>query len=218
MLNRFRLQPDKRFAFLQGFLRHPGLVGSVIPSSRWVERRLVDIAGIAKAGLVVELGPGTGGTTRAILGTLPGESTLLAIETERQFVSLLRSCPDPRLIAHLGSGVHIQEVLTLHGLSRPDVVISGVPFSSMPIPLGRRLIRAVWFSLVPGGYFVAYQFRDRVAALSREIAGEPEVALELLNVPPIRIYCWRKPVGSESSHATQRTLKPISLDHAKGSA
>lgn len=201
MLNRLRLQPDKRLAFLQGFLRHPQLVGSVIPSSRFLERRLVGIAGVAGARLVVELGPGTGGTTRAILRALPRESRLLTIDIDPKFVSLLRSHPDPRLIAHHGSSLHIREILARYGLSLPDAVISGVPFSTMPAELGRRIIRAVWSSLAPGGCFVAYQFRDRVSVLSREIAGMPEVVVELRNVPPMRIYRWRKAAGVESTHA-----------------
>lgn len=203
MLNRLRLQPDARLSFLQGFLRHPQLVGSVVPSSRFLERRLVDVAGIARAGLVVELGPGTGGTTRAMLRALPPESRLLAIDVDPRFVSLLRSHSDPRLIAHRGSGEHVEEALALHGLPSPDVVVSGVPFSTMPPALGRRIIRAVWSSLEPGGCFVAYQFRDRVALLGREIAGPPEVAFEPFNVPPIRIYCWRKPAEAERRAASR---------------
>jgi len=201
MRNRLRLQPDKRLTFLQGFLRHPHLVGSVIPSSRFLERRLVDIADIARARLVVELGPGTGGTTRAILRTLPHESRLLTIDINPEFVSLLRSHPDSRLIAHHGSSVDMREILERYDLSLPDVVISGVPFSTMPLALGRRIIRAVWSSLAPGGHFVAYQYRDRVSVLTREIAGIPEVAVEFRNVPPMRIYRWRKAAAAESTHA-----------------
>jgi phospholipid N-methyltransferase len=52
-------------AFFRGFLRHPSLIGSVIPSSRFLERRVVEVAGIAHSRSVVELGPGTGGITRA---------------------------------------------------------------------------------------------------------------------------------------------------------
>ena len=193
MLRRLRLQPDKRLAFLQGFFRRPNRVGSVIPSSRFLERRLVDVAEVASAQLVVELGPGTGGTTRAMLRALPEESRLLAIEIESKFVSLLQRHRDPRLIAHLGSAAHIAEALELHGLSWPDVVFSGIPFSTMSTSLGRQIIQSVWSSLKPGGRFVAYQFRDRVAVLGREIAGRPQVIVEPLNVPPIHIYCWRKP-------------------------
>ena len=83
-------------------------------------------------------------------------------------------------------------MLGRHGLSAPDVVISGIPFSTMPARVGQDILRAVWTALAPGGRFVAYQFRDRIAVLGRTILGEPEVDVELLNVPPMRVYCWRK--------------------------
>jgi phospholipid N-methyltransferase len=191
-LQRFRLQSDQRLAFFKGFLRYPHCVGSVIPSSRFLERRLIDMAAVTTARLVVELGPGTGGTTRAILRALPEASTLLAIETIREFVSLLSTDPDPRLIVHLGSAEHIREALSSCALPCPDVVLSGIPFSTMPLSVGERILRAVWSSLAPGGRFVAYQFRERVAILGREVLGTPQVEVELLNVPPVRVYCWRK--------------------------
>jgi phosphatidylethanolamine/phosphatidyl-N-methylethanolamine N-methyltransferase len=180
-------------AFLQEFLRHPELIGSFIPSSRFLERRLIDTALISRARLVVELGPGTGGTTRAILDALPVSSKLLAIEITPEFVSLLSSHPDPRLIVHLGSAEHIREALSMHGLDRPDVVVSGIPFSTMSFDLGRHIIQSVWGCLAPGGHFVAYQVRDRVALLGRKLLGRPKMELELLNLPPVRIYHWHKP-------------------------
>ena len=201
MLDRLRFQPDDRFAFLQGFLRHPNVVGSVIPSSRFLERRIVDTAALADAHVVVELGPGTGGTTRAMLQKMPRDSKLLAIEMEPKFATLLESEPDPRLIVHRDSAVNLQQAIEIYGLSSPDVIVSGVPFSTMPRSVGRQILRAIWSSLAPGGRFVAYQLRDRVAVLGREIAGAPEVAAEFRNVPPMRVYCWRKPLPQKSPHA-----------------
>lgn len=206
-IKRLRPQPDKRFSFLQEFLRRPHQVGSVIPSSRFLELRLVKIAAIAKARLAVELGPGTGGTTRAILRALPEESRLLAIEVNPKFVSLLRFNPDPRLIVHLGSAECIQKALRLHGLSRPDVVLSGIPFSTMSHAIGRRILRAIWSSLAPDGRFVAYQLRGRVAVLGREILGTPEVEVEILNVPPARVYCWRKSVNANRGASSNRPIE-----------
>jgi phospholipid N-methyltransferase len=197
-LQRLRPQPDKRLAFLHGFLQRPQLVGSVIPSSRFLERRIVELSAIDAAHTVVELGPGTGGTTRAILRALPRDSRLCAIEISPQFVSLLRSNSDPRLTVYHGSAEHIQKALDHHGLSNPDVVLSGIPFSTMSFALGQRIIRSVWSSLAPGGQFVAYQFRDRVSVLGREILGAPKVEVELRNVPPMRVYCWRKPQEEHS--------------------
>lgn len=180
--------------FFREFLRNPGQIASVVPSSRFLERRLVEIADVACARLVVELGPGTGGTTRAILRALAPEARLVAIEINPRFASLLRSVPDARLVVHTGSAIDIVETLAHCGLARPDVVLSGIPFSTMPSGIGDRILRAAWLALAPGGRFVAYQFRASVATLGRKILGTPEVALELRNAPPMRVYRWRKPV------------------------
>lgn len=70
----------ERLPFPQGFLRHPAEVGSVIPSSRWLEQRLVRAAGLGRAHVIVELGPGTRGTTRALLRAMPpGARRLLGV-------------------------------------------------------------------------------------------------------------------------------------------
>ena len=79
----------ERLAFLRGFLRHPAEVGSVIPSSRWLEQRLVRAARPGQARVVVELGPGTGGTTRALLRALAPGARLLAIELSADFATRL---------------------------------------------------------------------------------------------------------------------------------
>ncbi|MEJ2130689.1 MAG: methyltransferase domain-containing protein [Gammaproteobacteria bacterium] len=198
-LDRLKLQPDHRMTFLKGFLRNPQGVASVLPSSRFMERRLIRAADISNARQVIELGPGTGGTTRAMLSALPSDATLLAIEINPRFVALLRSNPDPRLRVHLGSAEHIHAACELYGLDSPEVVISGIPFSTMPPATGKRIIRAAWSALAPGGRFIAYQFRDRVAVIGRRMLGAPEVDVELRNVPPMRIYTWRKPPADQAA-------------------
>lgn len=185
-------QHDDRLAFLKGFLREPKGVGSVIPSSRFLERRMVRMAGVAQADSVIELGPGTGGTTRAILSAMPESSTLLAVELDPVFADLVRGFDDKRLIVHHGSAENLCEVIATHRLRPPKAILSGIPFSTMPVDVGRRVIEAVRDVLAPGGCFVAYQFRSAVADRARPILGEPDVSLELVNIPPMRCYCWRK--------------------------
>jgi phospholipid N-methyltransferase len=198
-LEKLRPQPDERLAFLQGFLRKPQQVGSVIPSSRFLERRIVELAGIASARLVIELGPGTGGTTRALLRALPADAKLLAIEIDPRFASILREHADPRLIVHEGSAEDLAKVLSEHGLGAPDVVVSGIPFSTMDPALGRRIAGSIFDVLPLGGRFVAYQVRDRVHAVARPFFGRARVEVELRNIPPMRIFTWRKgePVASK---------------------
>jgi phospholipid N-methyltransferase len=174
-------------------LKRPKQVGSVIPSSRFLEKRIVRSAELAGARVVVELGPGTGGTTRALLQSLAPDARLLAIEINPHFAKLLgEHILDPRLIVHEGSAAEIREALDAHDLPAADVILSGIPFSTMPRQLGLEILASVRETLAPEGRFVAYQFRDRVETLGREVFGRGSSQFELLNVPPMRVYRWQK--------------------------
>lgn len=181
--------------FFRGFLRQPEQVGSVIPSSRFLERRIIALAQLTSASTVIELGPGTGGTTRAILAAMPQRSTLVAIDLDAQFTRILRRIDDNRLIAHTGSAADLADILRQYSLPQPDAIISGIPFSTMPEATGIKVLEAIRTHLAPGGRFVAYQFRAHVSRLARPILGEPEVVVELLNTPPMRLYRWEKIVN-----------------------
>lgn len=190
---------DARLTFLKGFLRRPRDVGSIIPSSRFLERLIVAQAEVHRARSVVELGPGTGGTTRALLRALPAGASLLALELDREFAATVAAAnPDPRLFVECGSAEHLEQALARHQLVRPQAVVSGIPFSTMPPELGRRVLEAVRETLAPGGVFVAYQVRDTVAQLAAPLFGEPEVRWSLLNVPPLRVFRWRVPGGGRA--------------------
>jgi phospholipid N-methyltransferase len=185
--------PDDRIEFLRGFLRKPKEVGSIIPSSRFLERRIIRCAHVADAHTVVELGPGTGGTTRALLRAMRPDARLIAIEINPRFVEHLRqNVPDRRLTVLQGSAADVSALLAAEGLDGADVILSGIPFSTIPRPLGLEILRAVRGALRPNGRFVAYQFRDRVESLGREVFGRPRVQTEIRNVPPMRVYAFNR--------------------------
>jgi phospholipid N-methyltransferase len=206
-----RLLRDERIAFLQGFLRRPGQVASVVPSSRFLERRLVSLADVKRAQLVVELGPGTGGTTRAILAALPADAKLLCIELDPDFARLLKRESDPRLIVHEGSAEDLPEILAAYGLAAPDVVISGIPFSVIPAAIGTRIVESIRAALAPGGWFVAYQVRGAVADRATPLLGEPDVTLELLNIPPLRVFRWRVGARARAGQTSAAADRDASL-------
>ncbi len=183
-----------RLAFLRGFVRDPAGVGSVVPSSHRLEQRLVRNARIAEARTVVELGPGTGGTTRAFLRAMGPQSRLVAIELDPQFhARLADTVRDPRLFAECGSAERIAAFLAARRLPAPDAIVSGIPFSTMPQDVGERIAAAVADVLAPGGRFVAYQVRPRVAGFASPHLGTPRFEWEWWNIPPMRVFTWVKP-------------------------
>lgn len=190
-----RLAARDSIAFLRGFLQHPDQIGSIIPSSSFLEARLVQCAGLRSARCVVELGPGTGGTTRAFLRALPASAHLLAIELSPTFhARICAGIRDPRLIAQLGSAEQIEAFLEARRLPAPDAVISGIPFSTMPTDVADRVAAAVGRVLAPGGRFVAYQVRAHVARYAAPYLGQPVKQWEWLNVPPVRVFTWQRPL------------------------
>ena len=181
-----------RFALFQEFLKHPLQTGSVISSSPFLERRIVEAAGINSAKTIVELGSGTGGTTRAILRAMPQQARLLSIEINPHLHAMINNIDDERLIAHLGRACMLKEIIARYGLAAPDAVISGIPFSTMNHSEGSQVIEVISSLLAPKGRFVAYQVSRRVASLCRPFLGPGQIGVELLNIPPMHIYRWEK--------------------------
>jgi phospholipid N-methyltransferase len=180
--------------FLRGFARHPAQVGSVVPSSRYLEQRVVREARLGEAQTVVELGPGTGGTTTAFLRAMPPGARLLAVELDPDFHRhLCRSLADPRLIPELGSAERLADFVAAHRLPAPEAIVSGIPFSTMESEAACRIAAAIAQVLRPGGRFVAYQVRAHVAGFVAPYLGLPKTQWEVVNVPPMRVFTWVKP-------------------------
>ncbi len=199
-----------RLTFMSGLIAHPVQVGSIIASSRFAEGRIVRAADVGQARTVVELGPGTGGTTRALLCAMQSDARLLAIELSPMFHARLRAnLVDSRLILQQGSAEHLIEFLQRWRLPAPDVVVSGIPFSTMPAATAARVAATIAACLAPGGRFVAYQIFAGVSGVVTPHLGPPVIAWEWLNVPPVRIYRWVKP------HEVGATARDGPVDRAQ---
>jgi phosphatidylethanolamine/phosphatidyl-N-methylethanolamine N-methyltransferase len=180
--------------FFKGFLKNPREVGSVIPSSRFLTRRTLECGDVRDARVIVELGPGTGVLTRHALEHMRPDAKLVAIEISSDFVEVLRAqFPDPRVHVHHGSATEIEAALAKIGERSADLVMSGIPFSTLERGVGLATLRAAKRVLSPGGRFVAYQFRSKVRDFGEPVFGtRAETHSGFWNVPPMKIYVWRQ--------------------------
>jgi phosphatidylethanolamine/phosphatidyl-N-methylethanolamine N-methyltransferase len=183
---------NNRSVFFQEFVKYPLQIGSIIPSSRFLEQHVVKAAGVCTAKIIVELGPGIGGMTRAILHAMDHHAKLLSIEINPNFHAFLNCIEDDRLIAHLGNAHELKDIIYKYGLNKADVVISGIPFSTMSHTFGSHLIETILSILSPRGRFIAYQLSKRISFLCQPLLGPGHVEIELLNIPPMRVYRWEK--------------------------
>ena len=175
--------------FARNFLKHPRMLGSVIPSSRFLVNEMLGEVDWDKARVIVEYGPGVGTFTHKILKRLHPDAILVAIEMNTDFVSFLqKTVSDPRLHLIHGSAADVGSILQRLGRGKADYIISGIPFSTMTPPVRDGIVRATRDALTPTGSFLVYQFSGGVLPNLKRTFGRVKQGFEPLNVPPARLY------------------------------
>ena len=178
--------------FLASWLRSPLQVGALVPSSDALARCMAAQIDPKKPGLVVELGPGTGTVTRALLARGLPPAALVIVERDANFCHLLRNRFPGVQVLH-ADAKSLGEILDKEGLAPPRAVISSLPLLSLDFASQRTILRQSIEVLDAKGSFVqfTYGFRSPVhPVLQRRLRlqGEP-VARILRNLPPAMI--WR---------------------------
>ena len=129
--------------FLKGFIKHPVMVGSIIPSSKAVIDKMLAPVDWANCKLFVEYGPGVGTFTEHVLRRMAPDATLIAIDTNDDFVRYLTAkFRDNRLLAVNGSAADVRQIIADCGFEHADYILSGLPFSTLPAGVGPAIADA----------------------------------------------------------------------------
>jgi len=183
--------------FFEGFLKHPVMVGSIIPSSRFTIEKMLAPVKWDECKLFVEYGPGVGTFCRPVLDRLRRDGQLIVIDTNPLYIDYLRSTiTDSRFIAVLGSAADVEEIVRAHGHDYADYVLSGLPFSTLPDGVGPAIAAATHRAIRPGGAFLVYQFSARARDFMAKHFRLIDEGFEPLNVLPCRLFWgWKEEPG-----------------------
>jgi phospholipid N-methyltransferase len=175
--------------FARNFFRHPRMLGSIVPSSRFLIKQLLEPINFGRARVIVEYGPGVGGITTELLRHMRADGMLIAIETNPDFVRHLReTLSDKRLRVVDGSAAQVDEILRRLGLLRAEYIISGIPFSTIAAPVREEILRKTHDVLEPGGAFLVYQFSTRVLQDLERVFGYVGRRFQPWNVLPAHLF------------------------------
>lgn len=162
-------------------------VAAMRPSSPFLVNRLLKRMGPKTASAVVELGPGDGVATRAVLNLMPTGSRYLAIELNREFASHLAGWDDPRLMVVHDDARNLRPILDRASLGPLDAVIASIPFTYLGAEERRRLVVDACAALKPGGRMIVFhQHTPIMAPYLKEAFGRVRTEFELMNFLP----CW----------------------------
>ena len=167
-------------------------MGAVMPSSKLLARTMAEYVDVESDGPVVELGPGTGAITNALIEHGVDQKRLVLVEYNPGFCALLRDrYPHAKVVQ--GDAYKLRDSL-LKVLDVPaSAVVSGLPLVTKPMLTRLKLIRDAFTALAPGAPFV--QFTYSVAPpIPKSLPGVSTEASERIwmNLPPARVWVYRK--------------------------
>lgn len=175
--------------FFRGFLKHPIMVGSIIPSSRWTVEKMLAPVKWDECRLFVEYGPGIGTFCQPVLDRMRKDATLLVIDTNPDFIEFLRQhFRDSRFVAVHGSAADVNAIIREFGFEHADYILSGLPFSTLPGDLGPRIASETAKAIRPGGAFLVYQFRARAREYMAPHFKRIDTGFEFWNILPCHLF------------------------------
>ncbi len=183
---------DDEVRFIRSWIERPLTMGAVTPSSKLLARTMARYVDPDSNGPVVELGPGTGPVTEALVEAGVSPSRLVLVEFNPTFCQLLRArYPEATLVQ--GDAYSLRRLLETLLLQPAAAVVSGLPLVTKPIKMRLRLLRDAFDLMLPGAPFV--QFTYSVASpVPRRLRGLSVEASERIwmNLPPARVWVYRR--------------------------
>jgi phosphatidylethanolamine/phosphatidyl-N-methylethanolamine N-methyltransferase len=190
MKNGIRLDDEVRF--IRSWIEKPLSIGAISPSGKVLARTMASFVDPSLSGPVIELGPGTGPVTEALVEQGVDPSRLVLVEFNPEFCRLLRTrYPDATVVR--GDAYALHRVFG-RVLSQPAAaIVSGLPLVTKPLKTRVRLLREAFRLMQPGAPFVQFTYAV-MPPIPRALAGVSTEASERIwmNVPPARVWVYRK--------------------------
>ncbi len=182
---------NHKLRFIKGLVTQPKTVGAIVPTSIYMAKRMASVANPASGLPVLELGPGTGAVTKALLRRGIAPEKLVTIEYSFEFCAhLRRELPEIKLIQ--GDAFNLDETLGKHK-THFDCVISGIPLLNFSLEKRVGLLEDVLNRIPKGRPFLQFSY----GPVSPIPAGHGHYSVkrfgwELRNIPPAQMWMYRR--------------------------
>ncbi|MFB6305736.1 MAG: class I SAM-dependent methyltransferase, partial [Flavobacteriales bacterium] len=130
----------KNIKFLGQFFKKENNVGAIIPSSKFLAKKIMKPMDFENANVIIELGGGTGIITKELLSNMREDAKLYVFETNESFCKQLRKINDKRLSLIEDSAEKIHDYLNQDNISECKYIISSLPFTILPSSVKKDII------------------------------------------------------------------------------
>jgi phosphatidylethanolamine/phosphatidyl-N-methylethanolamine N-methyltransferase len=183
---------DDEMRFIRSWLERPLATGAVMPSGRPLARAMAHCVDPDPPGPVIELGPGTGAVTAALVERGIKPSRMVLVEFNPTFCRLLRTrYPEATVVQ--GDAYRLRRLMETLLRQPAAAVVSGLPLFAKPLKFRLRLLADAFTLLAPDAPFVQFTYAA-VSPIPRAYSGVRAQASERIwfNLPPARVWVYRK--------------------------
>ena len=185
------LRLEDEMQFIRSWIEKPLSTGAVMPSGKALARTMARYVDVTSKGPVIELGPGTGPVTEALVAHGVDPARLILVEFNPDFCRLLRTrYPEATVVQ--GDAYRLRRLLESTVKEPAAAMVSGLPLVTKPLRTRLRLISDAMTLLAPGAPFVQFTYA-MVPPIPRELSGiraEPSDMI-WMNLPPARVWVYR---------------------------
>lgn len=176
----------KSFSFIWQYFTKPRTTGAILPSSRFLARKMVAEIDFSAARCIVEYGPGTGVFTEKMLAARRDGTELILIERNSNFCEMLRKkfAGVENLHIFEDSAENIGACLNSRGFAQACFIISGLPFASLPPEVSERILAQTREFLAENGAFITFQYTLLKKKFFLKFFPRISLTREIRNVPP----------------------------------
>ncbi|MCP1186588.1 class I SAM-dependent methyltransferase [Paenibacillus sp. 1781tsa1] len=195
------MKTSEPLLFLQGFLRNPKRVGSLLPSSKFLSRKIVQSVRWNEVRTIAELGPGTGAVTCVMRAHLPQSATVFLFERDPKMRNNLKKTY-PEFMFHSNASYLLKRINQEH-IHQLDSIICGLPFFNFSREMRQNILSQIHTALRHGGTLVLYQYSLHMKKQLAELFEIEKIQFEPFSFPPVFVYVCRKKQDEGDSETSE---------------
>ncbi|MEW9094729.1 MAG: rRNA adenine N-6-methyltransferase family protein [Clostridiaceae bacterium] len=181
------------FEFIKEFVKNPKFIGAVAPSSKYLAEKMIEDIDFERCNCIIEYGPGTGVFTEKLIARKKEDTLLIVFENNKEFYEdLLNIYRYKNNVKIINDGAeNAKKYLEYYNVKQVDYIVSGIPFTVLPVNISNRILETTKEILDNNGEFITFQYSLIKINFFRDYFNNIKNKKVMLNLPPAYVLKCR---------------------------
>ncbi|WP_315122209.1 rRNA adenine N-6-methyltransferase family protein [uncultured Clostridium sp.] len=182
------------FEFIKEFVKNPKFIGAVAPSSKHLAEKMIEDIDFERCNCIIEYGPGTGVFTEKLIARKKEDTLLIVFENNKEFYEdLLNIYRYKNNVKIINDGAeNAKKYLEYYNVKQVDYIVSGIPFTVLPVNISNRILETTKEILDNNGEFITFQYSLIKINFFRDYFNNIKNKKVMLNLPPAYVLKCRE--------------------------